>query len=197
MSQPLYRQVRWQLTQEAFDRLLASLDADRDSAGERYVKIRSKLISYFECRDCPFPEDHADETINRVARKLESGEEIRDPASYVYGVARLLLLEILKERGKHQSAIEQLSRSQPDPIDDDDDPRVECFNNCLARLDPEDRHLITQYYNGERRAKIENRNRIAESLEISQTALRLRAHRLRVKLEKCVNKCVRQVAEKM
>jgi DNA-directed RNA polymerase specialized sigma24 family protein len=106
-------------------------------------------------------------------------------------------LEIFKERGKHQSAVEHLSRSQPDPTDDDDDPRVECFNNCLARLDPEDRHLITQYYNGERRAKIENRNRLAERLEISQTALRIRAHRLRVKLENCVNKCMRQVAKKM
>ncbi|MGH9766210.1 MAG: RNA polymerase sigma factor [Blastocatellia bacterium] len=196
MSQPLYQQVRWQLNQEAFDRLLASLDADRERAGAAYNKIRGKLISYFECRDCPFPEDHADETINRVARKLESGEEIRDPATYVYGVARLLLLEILKERGKQQSAIEHLSRFKPDPTDDDDDLRVECFNNCLARLDPEDRHLITQYYDGERRAKIENRNRLAECLAISQTALRIRAYRLRATLEKCVNKCVRQGAKK-
>jgi hypothetical protein len=98
MSQPLYRQVRWQLTQEAFDRLLTSFDVDRECAGEQYVKIRNKLISYFECRDCPFPEDHADETMNRVARKLESGEEIRDPASYVYGVARLLLGDFQRTR---------------------------------------------------------------------------------------------------
>ena len=91
MSQPLSQKVRWQLNQEAFERLLACLDDDRERAGELYNKIRGKLISYFECRDCPFPEDHADETINRVARKLESDEEIRDPVTYVYGVARLLL----------------------------------------------------------------------------------------------------------
>lgn len=196
MSQSLSQQVKWQLNQEAFDKLLSCLGADRERAGEQYVKIRNKLISYFECRDCPYPEDHADETINRVARKLESGEEIRDPATYVYGVARLLLLEILKERGKQQSAIEHLSRSQPVPANDDD-PQVECFNHCLAHLDPEDRHLITQYYDGERRAKIENRNRLAERLAISQTALRIRAYRLRATLEKCVNKCMRQGAKKM
>jgi DNA-directed RNA polymerase specialized sigma24 family protein len=185
------------LNQEAFERLLASLDTDRERAGEQYVRIRNKLISYFELRDCAFPEDHADETINRVARKLELGEEIRDPATYVYGVARLLLLEILKERGKQQSAIEHLSRSRPDMTNDDDDLRVECFNNCLARLDPDDRHLITQYYDGERRARIENRNRLAENLAISQTALRIRAYRLRARLEKCVNGCVKQGEKKM
>jgi DNA-directed RNA polymerase specialized sigma24 family protein len=182
---------KWSLTQEAFDRLLASLDANRERAGELYERLRGKLVSYFECRDCPYPEEHADETINRVARKLESGEAIREPATYVYGVARLLLLEILKERAKRQSAIEQLSRAQPDSTaEDDEDRRLECFKNCLARLDAEDRQLITQYYEGERRAKIENRTRLAERLAISQTALRIRAYRLRATLEKCVNKCL-------
>jgi DNA-directed RNA polymerase specialized sigma24 family protein len=181
---------KWSLTQEAFDRFLASLDANRERAGELYERLRGKLVSYFECRDCPYPEEHADEAINRVARKLESGEAIREPATYVYGVARLLLLEILKERAKRQSAIEQLSRAQPDSTaEDDEDRRLECFKSCLARLEAEDRQLITQYYEGERRAKIENRTRLAERLAISQTALRIRAYRLRTALEKCVNKC--------
>jgi DNA-directed RNA polymerase specialized sigma24 family protein len=183
--------MKWNLAQAAFDRFLACLDADREIAGALYLKIHGKLVAYFQCRDCPYPEEHADETINRVARKLESGEAIREPATYVYGVARLLLLEILKERAKRQSAIEQISRAQPDSItEDDEDRRLECFKSCLARLDAEDRLLITQYYEGERRAKIKNRTRLAERLAISQTALRIRAFRLRATLEKCVNKCV-------
>lgn len=193
MSHPLNQQVRWQLNQEAFDRLLACLDTDRERAGEVYNKIRGKLISYFECRDCPFPEDHADETINRVAKKLESGEEIRDPATYVYGVARMLLLEIRKERDKQQSAIEDLSRSQVDTTDDaDENLRVECFRNCLARLTPENREMITQYYEGERRVKIENRNRLAERLAIQISTLRIRAFRIRNELENCVTRCVKR-----
>jgi DNA-directed RNA polymerase specialized sigma24 family protein len=190
MSSVLPQEKKWSLTQKAFDRLLSCLDADRERAGEQYLKIRNKLVSYFECRDCPFPEEHADETINRVARKLASGEEIREPATYVYGVARLLLLEILKERTRQQSAIEHLSRMQPESIEEDEeDRRLECFKTCLARLDAEDRRLITQYYEGERRVKIENRTRLAERLAISQTALRIRAYRLRAALETCVNKC--------
>jgi len=181
------------LNQEAFDRLLACLDTDRERAGEVYNKIRGKLISYFECRDCPFPEDHADETINRVARKLESGEEIRDPATYVYGVARMLLLEIRKERGKQQSAIEHLSRSEADsPDENDDELRVECFKNCLARLTPENRGMITQYYEGERRMKIENRKRLSERLAIPINTLRIRVFRIRTELESCVTRCVKR-----
>src|SRR5262249_35815848 len=60
---------RWALTQEAFDKLLAALGPDRESAAEKYLEVRSNLIRFFEFRGCPFPEDHADETINRVAKR--------------------------------------------------------------------------------------------------------------------------------
>jgi DNA-directed RNA polymerase specialized sigma24 family protein len=187
---------KWSLTQESFDKFLACLDAERERAGVLYERIRGKLISYFECRDCPSPEDHADETINRVARKLASGEDIRDLSTYVYGVARLLMLEILKERSKKQSAIEHLSRYEPDSPDDDGELRILCFKDCLSRLAPDDRSLITRYYEGERRVKIENRINLAEELAISQTALRIRAFRLRSRLEACVGKCTDRAGKK-
>jgi DNA-directed RNA polymerase specialized sigma24 family protein len=188
MSDPL-PQKKWNLTQEAFDRFLACLDQDREVAGALYLKIRSKLITYFQCRDCPFPEDYADETINRVVRKIET-EGIRDPATYVYGVARMLLLEIAKQRSRHDAALEHLSRSEPAPEEPDDhDLRVECFRQCLQSLSPENREMITQYYEGERRVKIENRSRLAERLSISGAALRIRACRIRDSLEKCIARC--------
>ncbi|MFN0084393.1 MAG: RNA polymerase sigma factor [Blastocatellia bacterium] len=197
MSSPLPQEKKWSLTQEAFDRLLSCLDVDREHAGDLYIKLRGKLISYFSCRDCPFPEDHADETINRVARKLESGGEIRELSTYVYGVARLLLLEILKERGKRQAAIEHLSRTRADsPTEEDEDERLACFNRCLPGLNEEDRCLITKYYEGEQRVKIENRERLAQQLGISQNALRIRAYRLRMTVEKCVSRCMRGGAKK-
>src|SRR5215471_11614968 len=73
---------KWVLTQEAFDRLLASLGEDREVAGERYVEIRKNLVRFFEWRGSAFPEDHADETINRIAKRISEGEEIRNPGSY-------------------------------------------------------------------------------------------------------------------
>ena len=71
---------------------------DRESGSEKYLEIRSNLTRFFEWRGCSFPEDHADETINRIAKKVAEGEEILNPSGYAMGVARLLLLEILKSR---------------------------------------------------------------------------------------------------
>jgi hypothetical protein len=51
------------------------------------------------------------------------------------------------------------------------------------------------YYQAERRAKIELRQQLAEKLDIPLNALRIRAHRIRATLEKCVTKCVELAAE--
>jgi dihydroneopterin aldolase len=64
----------WELSQETFDALLAWLDSDRDQAAMKYEKIRRALIKIFTGRACVEPEDLADETINRVARKLKEIE---------------------------------------------------------------------------------------------------------------------------
>ena len=72
---------KWSLTQTAFDRLLASLDSDRDIAADRYLRMRRNLVRLFEWRGCSTPEEYADETINRCARKIQEGEEIRDLAT--------------------------------------------------------------------------------------------------------------------
>jgi len=90
----------WTLDGQSFDRLLGLLDSDRDRAGERYELIRTQLVRIFEWRGCPYPESLADETIDRVGRRLEQGEQIRaaDPALYFYGVARNVLKEYWTER---------------------------------------------------------------------------------------------------
>src|SRR5215472_18339855 len=103
---------KWTLTQEAFDKLLSALGDDRESAGEKYIEIRGNLTRFFEWRGCPFPEDHADETINRVAKRIAEGEEIRNPSSYCVGVARMLLLEIAKGRAREQQALGEAAGSQ-------------------------------------------------------------------------------------
>src|SRR5437016_1109609 len=84
------------LTGEAFSKLLARLDPDRERAGEKYEDLRRTLIRYFEWRGAPFPEEHTDETFNRVARKLSEGIEIKNVGGYCYEVARLVCLEAWK-----------------------------------------------------------------------------------------------------
>ena len=88
----------WQPDKAAFDRLLAWLDEGTESRGERYLEMRERLVDYFGRRDCPFPEDLADETLNRVARRLEETGSIDDvvPARYCYIVAKFVFLESLR-----------------------------------------------------------------------------------------------------
>ena len=49
-----------------------------------------------------------------------------------------------------------------------------------------------KYYEGEKQAKITNRRRLAEELGITLDALRIRAHRIRRELRKCVVHCLEQ-----
>src|SRR5689334_23839809 len=60
----------WTLEPAAFQELLDWLAPDPETAGQQYELIRQKLIALFQCRACAFPDELADETINRVVRKL-------------------------------------------------------------------------------------------------------------------------------
>ena len=178
---------KWSLTREGFDQFLACLDPDREKAGRRYELIRSKLINYFDWRDCPYPEDHADEALNRTIRKIEEGDEIRDPSTYVFGIARMLLLEIGRAKEKERSVLNLLPTAQAvDEESDEAQMRVDCLRLCLERLSEENRQLIFGYYEGDGGEKIVNRKELADRLGLPPTALRVRACRLREKLQACM-----------
>lgn len=182
---------KWSLTQEAFDKLLVALGGDRDSAAEKYLEIRGNLMRFFEWRGCSFPEDHADETINRIAKRVAEGEEILNYSGYALGVARLLLLEINKGRQREQLALAEIHISgevYEEP--DDSEDRLTCLRTCLQTLSTDNRDLILQYYQGEKGEKIQNRKKLMDSLGIPVNTLRMRALRLREKLQTCVEECV-------
>jgi DNA-directed RNA polymerase specialized sigma24 family protein len=180
---------KWTLTQEAFDQLLASFAPDRDAAAQKYLEVRENLIRLFVWRGCPFPEDHADETFNRVARKISEGEEIRNAPAYVIGVARLLVFEIIKAQSKQRAALDEWQKSdvREDTVSE---LRIECLQRCLGRLSPENRELILQYYQGDKRAKIENRKQLCFRRGLAINSLRMRVLRLREQLQTCCEECL-------
>lgn len=182
---------KWNLTHETFDGLLSCLSDDRDSAAEQYLEIRGNLIRFFEWRGCPFPEDHADETVNRVARRLSEGEKVLNPRGYFIGVARLLVLEILKTRAKESQALAEIASSSVATVDSSaSESRIECLQQCLQSLPSDNRDLILHYYQGEKGEKIENRKKLTERLGVPVNTLRMRALRLREKLQECVEECL-------
>lgn len=191
-EQSISARQKWALTQEAFDKLLIALGGgDRESGSEKYLEIRSNLTRFFEWRGCSFPEDHADETINRIAKKVGEGEEILNPSGYAMGVARLLLLEILKGRQREQSALTEMGHSSEPIVESDDgEDRLDCLRDCLQTLSADNRELILQYYQGEKSEKIQHRKKLLDRLGISVNTLRMRALRLRDRLQGCVEQCM-------
>ena len=182
---------KWTLTAEAFDNLLAVFDPDREAAGQKYLAARANLLRFFEWRGCPFPEDHADETFNRVARKVAEGEDIRNVAGYVMGVARLQVLEIIKSDSRQREALGEYQKSFNEVAEiPETESRIDCLQKCLQQLSPDNRDLIIQYYQGDKGEKIENRKKLGVRLGVAMNTLRMRAQRLRDQLQGCVEECV-------
>ena len=178
------------MNQQAFDGLLAALDPDRNRAGEKYETLRRKLTKFFSWQGCSFPEDRADDALNRVARRLAEGEAIRDLGRYVYGVAQLISRESVAEQARARQAAGELRDARPSSSAAE--AHTACLERCLARLVPESRNLILRYYQGERGLRIRNRQALARELEIPLNALRNRALRLRERLAACVAGCAEQ-----
>jgi RNA polymerase sigma factor (sigma-70 family) len=185
------RRRKWDLTEEAFARLLAALAPEPERAGEEYEKLRRKLVKFFAWEGCASPEDLADETINRLAKRISEGETIRDVSSYCYATARFVLLEALKEQQRERRALDQFGSPETEAEDAEaDEAALDCLRQCLEGFAPETRELIMQYYQGEKRARIENRRRLAAQLKIPLNTLRNRALRLRERLQACLDDCL-------
>ena len=117
------------LSPEQFDTLLHRLGPDRDLAGTRYEQLRRRLITLFDYRGCPHPEELADETLDRAARRLEEmGTEFvgSDPARFVYGVA----WNVARESFRRRSTVSLPERwegpgpSEPPGAEDEERERV-------------------------------------------------------------------------
>jgi DNA-directed RNA polymerase specialized sigma24 family protein len=189
----------WTLNQGAFGRLLEWLDEGEDSKGERYLEVRRRLRLYFDRKNCLSPDDLTDETLNRIARKLEEKGSITDVSAlhYCYIVAKYVFLENLRRlKAEHIGAAEDVrqdtAQGQSVKTESDHEAREKmhgCLEKCLDELPNDDRELILEYYRSEGREKIERRSELAGRLGLSKNALILRASRIRTRLEGCVRSC--------
>ena len=181
-----------EITQEQLNLLLDWLDPDREKAGIRYEQIRKRLIKIFVCRASNNPEELADKTINRVARKLPEirATYVGDPAHYFAGVAANIMREAIRK-----DRIPAIGMPDPPPATEDREKDYSCLEKCMEKLDTEDRSLVLDYYRLEGQAKIDHRRQLAEQLGIGLNALRIRACRIRSDLQACMQKCRAEGAE--
>ena len=188
--------ARWADTPETFRNFLRWLDEGTDSGGESYVEMRRRLVAYFQRKRCLAADDLADETLHRVARRLEQHGTITDtpPAKYCYITAKFIFLEDLRERAAVRSRLadrpaDAVSAGQLPGEAASKEMLLNCLDECLTQLAASERELILDYYRGERASKIERRRQLAQRLAITANALGLRASRIRDKLESCVKRC--------
>jgi DNA-directed RNA polymerase specialized sigma24 family protein len=191
----------WTITSSALNRLLAWLDGNQNSEGKNYLEMRQRLVTYFDRKNCLTPDDFADETLNRVARRLEEEGTIESetPAKYCYITARFVFLEYLRSIEKNNVPLDdvlrqpenkQLAAEERGEEKEAKEKMLDCLEHCTEKLEPQNREIIIGYYFGTERVKIENRRALAIRLGISVNALSIRACRIRDKLEACVEKCV-------
>ena len=151
------------LNQVELDALLAWLAPCRDQAGEHYEAIRRDLLKFFTARNCDAAEEHVDETIDRVARRVAGGERIQaEPRRYCRGVAKKIFLEHFKRRGRTFGLPSLLQDALPSPPE-----RTVGVADCLRALPQHARELLEGYY-------LDDRAALAATLGISPNALRLR-----------------------
>lgn len=193
MSTPPTTRARWELTAEAFAKLLAGFDANPERAAAGYESLRLALVKFFDWQGAMFPEELADETFNRVARKLDEGVKLQNATTYCHGVARLVLLESRKRAENRRAEFDEAvaiadPREQSEAPSDDE--RRTCFDRCLAELPVENRRLVLSYYQHDKRQKIDGRQAMADQLGLALNALRSRVQRIRDRLEQCVRRCL-------
>jgi DNA-directed RNA polymerase specialized sigma24 family protein len=173
------------LKQEDFDRLLAWLDPEPERAGILYEQIRWRLIAILASRGCAVAEELADEIIDRVARRVIDIQQtyVGEKAIYFLGVMNNVHHEYLKRPvlPRLVEVVDDASEKETTHL---------CLDKCLDKLSPHARQMIEQYYAANKRAKIDLRRRIAEGFGISLSTLRLRALRIREKLELCIEQCL-------
>ncbi len=173
------------LRQDEFDRLLRWLDPDPERAGLTYEKIRWRLVAILASRGCTRPEELADETIDRVARRVVDIQDsyVSDKAIYFLGVMNNV----------HHEYLKRPLPPRPTELNDDVEAKEKthrCLEKCLDKLTPNSRRMIERYYAEDKQAKIDLRKRIAQEFGISLGTLRLRALRIREKLQACIEHCM-------
>ena len=182
------------------NRLIRRLDPDVANGWEKYRELRARLVKFFQWNQAPFSEELGDEVLDRVARK-PGEEEIRNVAEFVIGIARNVLREGYRksQRESHYDDWAGGEESLAEPRDWEEEivsgldhqVRLEVLRHCLENLRPEERSLAIDYYSASEEKQKVHRQKLAAAAAITMIALRVRANRLRDRLENCVTSGLR------
>ena len=184
---------------DSFKLLLEHLDSDENAAAEKYLTLYSKIVKIIIWKRFPESEAEriADIVVDRIAKKIKEGEEIQNVNAYARTVLNFVLLE-QNRKNKEDAVGDDLPEVWVSPeIADEPDLRIECLRKCLGEISSSesDKRLIVGYYEQKPGGKTkDNRKSLAKNLGLTMNHLKVKASRLRGRLEKCINGCVRKLS---
>ncbi|HYP29075.1 MAG TPA: hypothetical protein VE262_20360 [Blastocatellia bacterium] len=168
-----------------FDSFLLSLEPGLPDSASRYKLFRSKMVKFFEWRQCEDAAGLADETIARSFKQISAGTQIlaEDPYPYVYGIAKNLYKEYVRRQVRDEKLAKKIEE-RPAPAEESHD----CRAQCLRQVPEGKLKLLQRYY-----LHPEERETLALEHNMTMNALRLQVHRLKKELKECQEDCMRKL----
>jgi DNA-directed RNA polymerase specialized sigma24 family protein len=174
------------LTSEAFEKLLDAFSSDEAEAAAAYTKLRNSLVRFFQVKGLLEADEAADETIDRVADKLNQATEIEDLRKFAFGVARFVCLEKLRKEQTRARAAQEFYLKDFGEREFGETDEVESFRECFGALYKTDRELVAGYFEDLDFDQLaEKRKALAEREKVTLNVLRIKVSRIRKRLEEC------------
>ena len=124
-----------------------------------------------------------------MARKVEEGEPIQNLRAYIFGVARLVLMEGAR-RDRRERVAHEAWKTVEDGGAEETERRLMCLEGCLRDLPLGSRELVEAYHR--LRGAREDRETLARRFGLTPGAMRTKMHRLRHDLASCLERCLRK-----
>jgi RNA polymerase sigma factor (sigma-70 family) len=177
---------RRHITPESFASLLVAL-GDTPPGGARYEQLRAKLIFFFSRRLLAFPEDLADEVLDRLAYRLSQHTEIASAEAFALGIARHVTQEQSGRKDQTQNVDHTFFDNVSAPTGTlSNEEEIVRMEQCLKKLPSSDARLLRGYYCATGNNQVKERKSLAEKLGVSPIALRQRVFLARQRLRKCM-----------
>jgi len=175
------------LTSESFTKLLETLSSNEREAAVVYTDLHASLVRYFELKGISEPDKAADETIDRVAEKINQEKEVKDLTRYAFGVAKFVYLEKLRREKIGLHAADEFYSKNGTSKNFGGSDEFEPLRKCFESLYKHEQELLSIYFEDLPFDQLsENRQKMADRENVSLNTLRIRVSRLRKRLEDCL-----------
>jgi RNA polymerase sigma factor (sigma-70 family) len=174
----------------------------RFELGADLLRVRLKLFFARRCTrsdEVDELQDCIQETLMRVMRRVEKGEEILNLEACAVETAKYVHLEFLHRKATERTRMKPVMEDGVDPLERVSakaaEPHLElraaCIHECLKILKDDERALVTSWYaEPSGGAKIAHHRSLSEQQAIPASTLRVRVFRLVNRLRKCSEDCM-------